>query len=419
MILLFAMEYMTLLGMLMVMMFLDRKYSQRTTVAVVCCAIVLVMAAVAGIFFIAGISTTVKIYSLIAHVPSLLLFFALSRFRGWRLLFQILSAILFCTLIQHMAALAYYLSGNRVWVLLLAYVVLSAGTILFLTRFLRPLFLQTLQELHKGGWLICAIMAMYYALTIYLIPGYVGEDRTATFFKPAVSLLMVGFYSVLVFLFSSLKNETENRRRAELATLQLSAFKKRMEAVKVAELSIRTERHDLRHRLQTVAELVANGNRDEALSFLDAAQKRLDKQKEIRWCRPPILDAVFSSYFDQARSQEIIIDAKISLPDSLSVEEGELAIVVANALENAIHANLELPFDKRQIHVKMVGTPSVMLEISNPCADDIVFDSSGLPVVQEEGHGLGVQSISAFCQKNGAVCQFDLTDGCFRFRLIL
>ena len=30
-----------------------------------------------------------------------------------------------------------------------------------------------------------------------------------------------------------------------------------------------------------------------------------------------------------------------------------------------------------------------------------------------------VQSISAFCHKNGAVCQFDLTDGWFRLRLIL
>lgn len=67
----------------------------------------------------------------------------------------------------------------------------------------------------------------------------------------------------------------------------------------------------------------------------------------------------------------------------------------------------------------MVGTPGVMLEISNPCAAAVTFDSNGLPVAQREGHGLGVQSISAFCQKTGAVCQFSLTDGWFQLRLTL
>ena len=67
----------------------------------------------------------------------------------------------------------------------------------------------------------------------------------------------------------------------------------------------------------------------------------------------------------------------------------------------------------------IVGSPSVMPEISNSCIGNISFDSSGLPVSQRDGQGLGVQSISAFCRKNGAVCQFDLTDGCFRFRLVL
>lgn len=192
-----------------------------------------------------------------------------------------------------------------------------------------------------------------------------------------------------------------------------------MEAVKAAENAIRTERHDLRHRLHAAAELVSRGDKDAALDFLDAAQKRLDDQKEIRWCRPPVLDAVFSSYFDQAKNQGISVEAKISLSDTLSVNEGELAIVLANALENAIHANLTLPQAQRQIRCKMAGTPSIMLEISNPCTGNIVFDSNGLPMAKREGHGLGVRSISAFCQKNRAVCQFDLTDGWFRLRLVL
>ena len=416
---LFMIECMTVLGMTMILLFLDSRYSWRCTILTVYGTMVIVMVAIVAIYRVTDIETTLRIYSLIAHVPSFLLLLVLSRFRGWRLVFQLLSAILFCALIQHGAGLAYYLSGSRIWVLILSYVLLSAGIIWFLVCFLRPLFFQTLLALRRNWWLMCLVIAVYYIIIIYLIPGYVGIAQSSTVLKPAISLLMVGFYSVLLFLFSSTQKEAEIRHNIQLSALQLSALQSRMEAVKITEAAIRSERHDLRHRLQVVAELVTRGDKDAALDFLNAAQKRLDEQKEICWCRPPVLDAVFSSYFDQAKNQGIQVDAKIALSDTLPVDESELAIVLANALENAIHANMKLPCNQREIRCKMVATPSIMLEISNPCTGDISFDSNGLPVAQQEGHGLGVQSISAFCRKNGAVCQFALTNDWFSFRLIL
>ena len=416
---LFIMEYLTVLYMIMAFLFMDSRYSRRRTLFIVSGVTLLLMAAVAALHRAVDMDAAFWIFAITIHIPLILLLFTLSRFRGWRLIFQQLSVVLFCTLIHHISGMIYYLSGSRFWVLVLSCVVLSTGVIWFLVRFLRPLFFQILLELHRGWWLICLVMATYYIIAVYLIPGYVGFELSSSIIKPAIALLMLGVYSILMFLFTSIKNEMEARHNAQLSALQLSALQSRMEAVQAAENAIRTERHDLRHRLQAVAELIARGNREEALAFLDAATKRLDAQKEVRWCHPPVLDAVFSSYFDQANNEGIHVTAKISLPDTLTVDEGALAIVVANALENAIHANLKLPQKQREICCKMVGSPGIMLEISNPCNEDVTFDAEGLPVAHREGHGLGVQSISAFCQKNKAVYQFDLDDGWFRLRLVL
>lgn len=416
---LFIMEYLTVLYMIMAFLFMDSRYSRRRTLFIVSGVTLLLMAAVAALHRAVDMDAAFWIFAITIHIPLILLLFTLSRFRGWRLIFQQLSVVLFCTLIHHISGMIYYLSGSRFWVLVLSCVVLSTGVIWFLVRFLRPLFFQILLELHRGWWLICLVMATYYIISVYLIPGYVGFELSSSIIKLAIALLMLGVYSILMFLFTSIKNEMEARHNAQLSALQLSALQSRMEAVQAAENVIRTERHDLRHRLQAVAELIARGNREEALAFLDAATKRLDEQKEVRWCHPPVLDAVFSSYFDQANNEGIHVTAKISLPDMLTVDEGALAIVVANALENAIHANLKLPQKQREICCKMVGSPGIMLEISNPCNEDVTFDAEGLPVAHREGHGLGVQSISAFCQKNKAVYQFDLDDGWFRLRLVL
>ena len=416
---LFIIEYLTVLYMIMAFLFMDSRYSRRRTIFIVFIVTILLLAAVAALYRAVDVDTAFWVYAVTIHIPLLLLLFTLSRFRGWRLIFQQLSVVLFCTLIHHETGLIYYLSGGRFWVLVVSYIVLSTGVIWFLVRFLRPLFFQIMLEVNRGWWLICLVMATYYIVAVYLIPGYVGFDRSSSIIKPAIALLMLGVYSILMFLFTSIKNEMEARHNAQLSALQLSALRSRMEAVNAAEDAIRMERHDLRHRLQAAAELVSRGDKKSALEFLNAAQKRLDEQKEICWCRPPVLDAVFSSYFDQAKNQGISVETNIALPDTLPVEEGELAIVLANALENAIHANLELPRNQREIRCKMVGAPSVMLEIANPYTGSIAFDCDGLPVAQREGHGLGVQSISVFCRKNGAVCQFELTDRWFRFRLVL
>ena len=52
-------------------------------------------------------------------------------------------------------------------------------------------------------------------------------------------------------------------------------------------------------------------------------------------------------------------------------------------------------------------------------AADVAFDSNSFPAAQREGHGLRMQSASAFCRKSGAICRFDQSDGWFRLRLVL
>lgn len=120
MVVLFALEYMTALGMTMQLLFLDSRRSRGRTVLTVYGTTALVMMAVASIYLTAGPDTALRTYTLIAHVPALLLLLALSRFRGWRMVFQLFSSILFCTLVQHAAGLVYYLSGARFWALILA-----------------------------------------------------------------------------------------------------------------------------------------------------------------------------------------------------------------------------------------------------------------------------------------------------------
>ena len=296
------------------------------------------------------------------------------------------------------------------------------GTVIYLEwRYLRQPFRMLIQII-PARWGVLTLIPCVFCIYLIFVSAWPASYLESFPQRVYVYTAVIPLIFVYIAVFKSLVaqyNIQMERQSTVLLTVQISALKDKLQKVREVEEGIRIQRHDLRHQLQTVAELVSRGDKDAALDFLDTAQRHLDEQKEVRWCRPPILDAVFSAYFNQAQNQGIRIKTKISLPDTLTVDEGALAIVVANALENAIHANLSLPQDQRMIRCNMVGTPSIMLEISNPCNGEITFDTQGLPISHQEGHGLGVQSICAFCRKNKAVCQFELTNGWFQLRLIL
>ena len=58
-----------------------------------------------------------------------------------------------------------------------------------------------------------------------------------------------------------------------------------------------------------------------------------------------------------------------------------------------------------------------MLQISNSFPGAVEFDSNGLPISHEEGHGFGTRSIAAFCEKYGAFYEFKAVGDTFYLRI--
>ena len=381
--------------------------------------VLVVCANLFGLLFLNFWDTYLRVGVITMTLPYILVTLWCSSYRDFRAIFNIATALFIgCvgTATSNLAEM--FLLKNDYFsfaVRLLTFLVMF-----FLLRRFSKTYRNMLHQMSHSWGILCMIPITTFLAILYTF-NHLQSIQPSIALILVVSLLVVcgcAYYLMYLF-FERVQKENSARYEAQLSTLQLSALQNRMEAVQATENVIRTERHDLRHRLQAVSELIARGDREAALAFLDTATKRLDEQKEVRWCRPPVLDAVFSSYFDQAKNQGILVTAKIALPNKLTVDEGALAIVVANALENAIHANLKLPQKQREIRCKMVGTPGIMLEISNPCSENVTFDAEGLPVAHSEGHGIGMQSIGAFCRKSGAVCQFKLADGWFQLHLVL
>ncbi len=354
-------------------------------------------------------------------VPSLILFYFLSEYRDGRFFFTFcLADTSFLWIAQVTVLLDHLFGGTHVVLLISRLVMFPAFEVLLWKKFRRP-YLELQAYLPGEWWTITGIAAGYYLLLDFsALPMEMPLPGPVEVFRLILILIMMPV--TYLALLSALRRQMlyyEARSKQDLLAAQVSGLEGRISATQAAEETVRIERHDLRHKLLAVEDMIARGEQAEALDYIHTLQGEVEYAKPEKWCADPLLDAVFSSYFAQARQQGIQVKAKLAVPEQLPVDSAELSTVFANALENAIHACAALPEERRELVCTCISHPSLMFEIANPYQGTLRFDEQGRPVAQTPGHGIGTRSIAAFCEKHGACCVYETRDGWFRLKIAL
>lgn len=317
---------------------------------------------------------------------------------------------------------------------LIDYAVGSEGLVNFILRLIafalivpaawfraRKPYLRLLHTVSSGWWLFTAMTGIFYiALTI--MAGVPTNLRLRPEDMPATVLVLILLPLTYMTIFRVILQQhalMESAERQKMLELQAVAIEHRGMEFRQAQELMRIERHDLRHRFQTLHTMLQNGQTGEAMQYIESAQQTLTESRMEHYCANPILDAVLVTYFHQAKMLGIRVEAQLAIPDDLPVPAADLSTVFANALENMIHAVKDLPADQRVIHCKCIHQPRMMLEFTNPHAGEVHFSADGLPVSEKASHGIGTRSIKAFAEKYNAICSFRDEDGLFKLQLAL
>lgn len=373
------------------------------------------------IMFTQGIAAMGQWGVLIASVPTLIYFFIMSRQRNAQFVFLFCFCDTVCMWIELTTGLIDYAVGGGGVVTLVLRLVTLPLLEYAVWRWLRRPFLE-MSHMVRKGWLLFAILTGVCYLILVILSVY----PTNLLLRPqdmplavmVLALIALAYCTIFLVLFEQLHVlEAQERQRA--FELQSAMVEQRVTELQSAEERFRVERHDLKHRLLTIAELLQKNDVDEALNYIGASQQALDATAVEHYCDHPALDAILNSYFRQAKELGVQLDAHIDLPKELPVSTADLSTVFANALENMLHAMEKLPVEERRMVCKCVATPCLMMEFSNPCGEDVCLGPDGLPIAHSPGHGVGTRSIAAFAEKYGAICTFRVENGWFRLRIAL
>ncbi|MBQ9360743.1 MAG: GHKL domain-containing protein [Lachnospiraceae bacterium] len=354
-------------------------------------------------------------------VPQLAVNFFLSRYRDGRLFsaYFLVNGI-FIFIIQITNLMDYYSPYDNHIVMFLSRLISYPAALAFLYKVLSKPYRRAMRELREGWGLFAYISAMFTLLLIveFNFPGTLSERP---YDIPAFIMTFIVMVLSNIYYFRMQLKLRDHYRQQELSRYQeqqMEMMQQRIEYMAEAEKTVSIYRHDIRHILMTLSGMVSEGLYDEAIAYIKKHIGTIEEVTYTKWCEEPVLNAMFSAYFVGAIEQGIKVDARIDIKKLPNDKAAMLSVLCANVIENAIHAVRELPDEKKTIRVRAVQFPKLMFSVSNPYEGSIQVDDNGIPVTNEEGHGIGIRSILDYCEKNDADYDFKIQNGCFSVRIV-
>ena len=388
----------------------EARYPKKKTLRITLITMVPLVLLNLVLFVVLGAEKYGTLMLLSLSLPSCIVFWLIAKYRGGRFFFTfcmvdttVLEIVYITSILNH------YLTPDTYLVMFFIRLVSYPLIELWVYRKLRPIYLDV-QKTMKRGWNLFAIIGLLFYVVITLIMTFPDNIVNRPEQIPALILMFILMPVIYIHIILTLRRQQkahEQSKRDSVARLQVESVMARMNELNAANEAFRQERHDFRHKLNLIGDLVEKGQFDAVAAVIGEYEEALDKTQVVRYCaHSAIVDAALSAYIRKAESLGIPLKLGFAFPETFKVDEYELATALANAIENAIQATMKLPEEERSIEIKTLCKPQFIIMVRNSFDGIVAFDKDELPLAQKEGHGYGTRTICAVCHKVGGVADF-------------
>ena len=285
-------------------------------------------------------------------------------------------------------------------------------------RYLRRPYRAYVLE-NRSGWLLLS----FPVVMLFLLFSYWSNTVTDPLLLLLILLTALSLLGVMAWGLTSAASLRRTAAAGQTARLQLENQRREYEELREKLEQGRRYRHDMRHHLQVLEGLFSQAKSREGLEYISALNGQLSELAPEVCCANVTVNALLRACLGRARACGCKVEVKADIPQRCPVDELDLCVILANGIENAIHAcqKNETADDKWiRISVATHENGVITLKIENPCREDIAFGPDGLPKVREsEEHGIGLKSVKTVVEHYEGVLVCEQDDGVFILKAAL
>ncbi len=173
------------------------------------------------------------------------------------------------------------------------------------------------------------------------------------------------------------------------------------------EQEVRAARHDLRHHISMLRELMENGDMAGLRAYLDAYGDKRIPTAPLSYCRHYVTDMLLRMYAGLAAQQDTAFRVEAKLPETLSTNDVDLCVILSNLLENALEASALLPAERRDILVRIGRKHGrLVLLVENRFDGQVKTENGRFFSRKQNREGIGIASVWAVAQGCGGSANF-------------
>ena len=255
---------------------------------------------------------------------------------------------------------------------------------------------------------ICPILFLYTFLAIAELMIY--KTLADMFDQPllryeifSAAVLSVYFVSFFIFnqLFKAYKNRLVDTSNEEIIHKEAHYIEDKLMAYQLSKEELKIIKHDLKHVLITISQLMSNNQLEEANNYIQNFTEIIDTVADTKkYSNNPIIDSVISYYVSYCEKNGIKFNLQLDeFENTLNISDLDFSVFISNCLENAVNATNKLSKNK-EISFSLINNKNrFIMQIKNTYNGKIKLDKNNYPMATTKNHGIGTTSIKWFIKK--------------------
>ncbi len=244
--------------------------------------------------------------------------------------------------------------------------------------------------------------AVYTLFSYFFVPYnnsymYLGRFmRMYLVFLLLLFVIVLTLYSLFYQIARVMTEKSELLTRSAYLEVQVQQYQELQNHIQ----ETRRLRHDFRHQLTAISEMLEYGHYDEALNYLREYRAKIpDAPKQ--YCASAAVNAILHHYAALYQSENIEARFDVSVSKDFSCDDVDFCVLLGNLLENAFDGCRGVPAQDRKIELRILQkTPHILvIQISNPFSGTVSREMGRYLSSKHQGTGQGLKSVQLIAQK--------------------
>lgn len=231
-----------------------------------------------------------------------------------------------------------------------------------------------------------------------------------------VVILLIMSNIVLFYFFNSIMELNFYRTKVAVSETMLKEQKIYYEKLTKQQEEIRSLSHDMNNKLLILSGYINDGNDEAANNYIQDLQKEIAENKPVI-TGYSILDMVLASKKELASKQETAFDITFFIITELTIDIADVAIVIANCLDNALEATAKIAeIGNRYILLDMKTKGNYLLiKVSNTVVEKVEISHNKIKTSKMDflHHGFGLRNIEKIADKHDGSLRLECNENLF------